>query len=241
MKYFRLGIMTMCCVALSACGLLDYFFLPPPEDTAQELYENANDAMREKDYLAAAKYFQRIKDNFPFSPYTLDAELSLGDAYYLDEDYPMAAEAYKEFETLHPGHEAIPYVLYQIGMSDLKSFRSIDRPTTMLQEAIEYFTRLIETSGDPKYAAKAPEAIAKCRALLAEHELYIGDVFWNSGRYGAAWRRSSYILDEFRDVPEIYKHVEEKSLAAYYRYREEQSRETRERVEGSWKNWFRWL
>jgi outer membrane protein assembly factor BamD len=227
----------------SGCGILDYFFLPPPEDTAQELYENASDAMREKDYLAAARYYQRIKDNFPFSPYTLEAELSLGDAYYYDGDYPMAADAYKEFEMLHPGHEAIPYVLYQIGMSEMKSFHSIDRPTTMLEEAVEYFTRLSESypNADADLLAQVPEAIAQCRKLLAEHELYIGDVFWNGGRYGAAWRRYAYILENFQDVPDVYKHAEEKSLAAYYRYREEQSEETREKREGTWKNWFRWL
>ena len=241
MKYFRQGLIAICLVMITGCGILDYFFLPPPEDTAQELFENANDAMREKDYVTAAKYFQRIKDNFPFSPYTLEAELSLGDAYYMDEDFPMAADAYKEFEMLHPGHEAIPYVLYQIGMSDLKSFRSIDRPTTMIQEALEYFTRLTESYPGTDEANKAAEQIGKCRELLAEHELYIGDVFWNSGRYGAAWRRYSYILDEFKDVPEVYKHAEEKSVAAYYRYREEQSRQTREKIEGSWKDWFRWM
>ena len=241
MKYFRLCLISLCLVMSSGCGILDYFFLPPPEDTAQELFENANDAMREKDYVTAASYFQRIKDSFPFSPYTLEAELALGDAYYLDEDYPLAADAYKEFEMLHPGHEAIPYVLYQIGMSDMKSFISIDRPTTMIQEAIEYFTRLIDSHGSSQYAATAPAEIAKCRALLAEHELYVGDVFWNGGRYGAAWRRYSYILDEYKDVPEVYKHAEEKALSAYYRYREEQSKETREKIEGTWKNWFRWL
>jgi len=241
MKYVRLSIAALCCAMISGCGIWDYFLLPQPEDTAQELYEIATDAMREKDYVTAATYFQRIKDNFPFSPHTVDAELALGDAYYMDEDYPMAAEAYKEFEMLHPGHEAIPYVLYQIGMSNLKSFRSIDRPTTMIQEAVEYFTRLIDTHGNTEYADLAAKSIVRCRELLAEHELYIGDVFWNSGRYDAAWRRYAYILDEFKDVPDIYKHVEEKSLAAYYRYREEQSAETRERIQGSWKDWFRWL
>ena len=78
----------------------------------------------------------RLKDNFPFSPYTVEAELALGDAYYLDERYPEAAESYKDFESMHPRHEAIPYVLYQVGMSDLKSFISVDRPTTAVQESL---------------------------------------------------------------------------------------------------------
>ena len=39
---------------LGGCaGLMDYYFLPPPEDTAQELYEAGRDAMSQKDYYGA--------------------------------------------------------------------------------------------------------------------------------------------------------------------------------------------
>ena len=241
MSYFRKVFVTVCIMLMSGCGIIDYFFLPPPDDTAQELFENANDAMREKRYDVAATYFQRIKDNFPFSPYTIEAELSLGDAYYMDEEYPMAADAYKEFEMLHPGHEAIPYVLYQIGLSSLKSFISIDRPTTMIEESLEYLARLRDSYPDSQYAGMTDGPMAECRKLLAEHELYVGDVFWNGENYGPAWRRYTYIVEEFPDVPEVQKHAREKSVAAYYRYREQQSQDTREKIEGSWKDWFRWL
>ena len=105
--YFRHLVLAACLLLLSGCGIIDYFFLPPPEDTAQELYEGANDAMQEKNYSQAAQYYTKLKDNFPFSPYTVEAELSLGDAFFLDGKYPEAAEAYKEFESLHPRHEAI--------------------------------------------------------------------------------------------------------------------------------------
>ena len=104
--YFRHLVLAACLLLLSGCGIIDYFFLPPPEDTAQELYEGANDAMQEKNYSQAAQYYTKLKDNFPFSPYTVEAELSLGDAFFLDGKYPEAAEAYKEFESLHPRHEA---------------------------------------------------------------------------------------------------------------------------------------
>ena len=226
---------------LSGCGVIDYYFLPPPEDTAQELYENANDAMRDKDYYKAADYYMRIKDNFPFSPYTVEAELSLGDAYFLDERYPEAAESYKDFESLHPRHEAIPYVLYQVGMADLNSFISVDRPTTALQEALEYFGRLQETFPDSEYAGKAEEQIPKARKIIAEHELYLGDVFWNMKRYGPAWKRYTYVVDNFQDVPEVSEHAKEKALSAYYHYREQQSEEARRQIQGSWREWFDWL
>ena len=239
--YFRHLVLAACMMLLSGCGVVDYFFLPPPEDTAQELYEGANDAMREKHFSQATEYYTKLKDNFPFSPYTVEAELALGDALFLDEKYPEAAEAYKDFESLHPRHEAIPYVLYQVGMSDLKSFISIDRPTTSTQEALEYFGRLRETYPDSEYAKKAAEEMGACRKLLAEHELYLGDVFWNMNKYGPAWKRYTYIVDNFSDVPDVSEHAKEKSLSAYYRYREQQSSEAREQITGSWKRWFDWL
>lgn len=238
---FRHFVLALALVLLSGCGIIDYFFLPPPEDTAQELYENATDAMQDKDYLQAIKYYQRLKDDYPFSPYAVEAELALGDAYYLDEQYPEAAEMYKDFESLHPRHPSIPYVLYQVGMADLHSFVSIDRPTTSVQESLEYFERLRESFPDSEYAQKAPEEIKKGRQILAEHELYLGDVFWRMKRYGPAWKRYTYIIENFPDLPEINAHAKEKSLAAWYRYREEQSEEAWEKIEGSWKELFDWL
>lgn len=238
---FRHLVLALSLTLLSGCGVIDYFFLPPPEDTAQELYEGANDAMREKNYSQAADYYSRLKDNFPFSPYTVEAELSLGDALFLNEKYPEAAEAYKDFESLHPRHESIPYVLYQVGMSNVKSFVSVDRPTTAIQEALEYFGRLRESYPRSEYAEKAVEQIHLGRRLMAEHELYLGDVFWNMKKYGPAWRRYSYIVETFADVPEVSEHAKEKSLSAYYKYREQESQEAHEQIEGSWKRWFDWM
>ena len=238
---FRHLVLALCFMLLPGCGILDYFFLPPPEDTVQELYENAADAMQEKRYNQAAEYYTKIKDNFPFSPYAVEAELSLADAYFLGEKYPEAADAYKEFESLHPRHEAMPYVLYQVGMSDLNSFISVDRPTTMVQESLEYFNRLRETYPDSEYAAKTEDPIARGRKLMAEHELYLGDVFWQMNNYGPAWQRYTYIVENFPDVPDVREHAREKALAAYYKYRETKSQKELEQIKGSWKDWFNWL
>ena len=58
--YFRHLVLAACLLLLSGCGIIDYFFLPPPEDTAQELYEGANDAMQEKNYSQAAQYYTTL-------------------------------------------------------------------------------------------------------------------------------------------------------------------------------------
>ena len=234
-------VLALSLFTLSGCGIIDMVYLPPPEDTAQELFESGNEAMSEKNYVRAAELYIKLRDAFPFSPYTLEAELALADCYYLDKEYILAAESYKDFESMHPRHEAIPYVLYQTGMSLLGQFVSIDRATTEVQEAYEYFNRLQQTYPGSPYVAQAQENVALCRKRMAEHELYIADVFWHMGKYGPAWRRYEYIITTYADVPEVADHAREKAQAAYLYYREEQSDELRQRREGTWKNWFNWL
>ncbi len=237
----RLFIALFSVVWLSGCGMIDYFYLPPPEDTAQELFETANDYMAEKNYVAAAERYNKLRDTYPFSPYTIDAELSLADAYFLDEEYIEAVEAYKDFESLHPRHEQVPYVLYQIGVARIKGFISIDRPTNELQEGYEYFARLMQSYPDTEYAQKSPEHMEVIRTLMAEHELYIADVFYNMGKYGPAWQRYTYIEKNFADVPKVVEHAKAKSLSAYLQYTEQQSDEKLQKREGTWKSWFDWL
>ncbi|MDR2573095.1 MAG: outer membrane protein assembly factor BamD [Desulfovibrio sp.] len=241
-KLLRCFVLAFCLLTVPGCGIIDMIYLPPAEDTAQEIFEAANEAMSEKNYVRAAELYNKLRDTYPFSPYTLDAELSLADAYYLDEDYGLAAEHYKDFESLHPRHPAIPYVLYQTGMSLLRAFRSIDRTTVELQEAYDCFNRLRQTFPDSQYVKSAEEHMAECRKLMAEHEFFIADVFWHMKKYGPAWRRYTYLSENFTDVPGVAEHAREKSKAAYYHHREEEGREKREERQGSWNKWFkRWL
>lgn len=235
-----LAVVMLC--SLTGCGIIDMIYLPPAEDTPEEIFETANESMANKNYVEAVRLYNKLKDAYPFSPYTVDAELSLADAYFLDGDYVQATEAYKDFESQHPRHQAIPYVLYQTGMSLMKQFYSIDRPTTELREAIQYFERLIQQYPGSQYIPACKENIGVCRRFMAEHELYIGDMFWHMNKYGPAWRRYTYIAKNFPDVKDVAEHASAKSVAAYREYSIEENKLIREDREGTWKTWFRkWL
>lgn len=226
---------------LTGCGIIDYYFLTPPEDTAQELAQGGFEAMEAKEYGQAITYFTKLKDRYPFSPYTSAAELALGDAYFLSEQYEAAAQTYLEFESLHPGHESMPYVLFQTGMSYLRQFRSIDRPTDNLDLAVQYFIRLKETYPRSTQAADADEFILEARRNMAEHELYVADFYWRRNEFGPAWQRYKSVAEEFADIPDIAEYAERQGNFSYYRFQKEQSQKDREEREGTWKRFFRWL
>ncbi|MUM78326.1 outer membrane protein assembly factor BamD [Pseudodesulfovibrio sp. F-1] len=227
---------------VSGCALIDMYFLPPPQDTAQELYEAGVDAMAAKEYDNAQKYFSLLKDRFPFSPYALKAELGLGDAYYLDAEYLLALDAYKEFEALHPSHESIPYVLFQIGSANFNLFRSIDTRQDNIKEGLEYFYRLQERYPDSEYSQVAADMIVRGRRILAEHEVYVADFFWRTGQYGPAWHRYQYVVENFPDVSDLRDYSRGRAEYSYFEYQKTLSEEERQRVQGSWLRWLKkWL
>ncbi len=226
---------------LSGCGIIDYYYLPPPEDTAQEIFDAGNEAMREKNYAAAISYFTRLTDNFPFSPYAIEAELSLADAYFLDEEWGQAVEAYKEFESMHPRHEAIPYVLYNIGMANISGYPSIDRPTTQIEEAYSYFSRLQESYPGTEYAEAATHQMVEARRIMAKHEIYIADFYFRMGKYSSALARYTDILNNFEDVEDLHAMTKQKAKEAFIKERENAAEATRTKREGSWKDYFQWL
>ena len=226
---------------LSGCGIIDYFYLPPPEDTAQEIFEIANDAMRDKNYVQAKKYFTTLKDKYPFSPYAIEAELSLADAYYLDGDYVLAADAYKEFESLHPRHKAIPYVLFQIGQADLDSFISLDRPQDNIAEGYEYLKRLQESHPGTEYAEKAKPLMLRARKLMAGHEIYVADFYFRRENYGSAYERYKFVIKQFPDVTEYQAYATERARISYLKKTEQEAEMLREDREGSWRDYFDWL
>lgn len=242
MRRVIVPVLFLALLSVQGCAWIDAYFLPPPEDTAQELYEAGVDAMSQKEYGDAQDYFTKLKDRFPFSPYALKGELALGDAYFLDEDYALALDAYKEFEALHPTNENIPYVLYQIGSANMKMFKSIDRRQENIKEGLEYFYRLDETYPESEYAAPARDLIAQSRRILAEHEVYVADFFWRTDQFGPAWHRYQYVVENFSDIPDLRDYARKRAEYSYFEYQKTLSEEERQRIQGSWKRWIKkWL
>jgi len=242
MRFTRVLVPLLVLWLLSACALIDAYFLKPPDDTAIELYEAGMDAMDDKDYGDAQDYFGRLKDRFPFSPYSLKAELALGDAYFLDKEYTLALDSYKEFEALHPTHEDIPYVLYQIGTSNYHMFESIDRRQENIKEGLEYFYRLQQTYPNSKYAEAARDLITKSRRILAEHEVFVADFFWRSEQYGPAWKRYQYVVENFSDISDLRDYSRKRAEYSYFEYQKTLSEDERLRIQDSWLLWLKeWL
>ena len=172
-----------------------------PNATAEALFDEGTAYLNNKKYALAIDRFQKVKAEFPFSPQLVPAELKLAEAYYLNKQYPEAAAAFKEFQTLHPNNENIPFVLYHRGLVHFDQFTSSDRYQKMTEIAKGYFESVVKDHPGSPYAAPAREKLAKCIEYLSEHEFNIATFYFNEKKYPAAIDRLEEILRRYRDTP----------------------------------------
>ena len=176
--------------------------------SAEELASDAVLAFQAEDYKAAKKAYSDLKDWYPFSRYAILAELKIADASFEMEDYYEAIAAYEEFEKMHPKNEAIPYVIYRIGMSWFNQISTVDRDSTPAANSLTQFNRLIDQFPGDEYAEKARENIKKCKENLSGHELYIADFYMKTEKYEAALKRYEYLVEHYPDSKESAKALE---------------------------------
>jgi outer membrane protein assembly factor BamD len=162
------------------------------------LYRQGLEKFNKRDYSEALKIFEQVKSNFPDSPpYTLWAEVKVGDCHFFQKDYVEAIAAYEEFKKTRPTHEDIPYVQYQIGMSHFQQIRTHDRDQTSTKKALSSFEYLVANFPPSILTEKAAEKVGTCKNMLADHEFYIGNFYYKNGKYQAAASRFEGRLEKF--------------------------------------------
>ena len=170
------------------------------EKPAGELVDEGIHHFDKGDYKKAIDSFEQLKDWYPFSKYAILAELKIADAHFQLGQYPDAVFAYEEFEKLHPRNEAIPYVIYQIGMSHYLQVDTVDRDQSPAQKAVAAFERLIRQYPRDSYAHLAQGYLYKCNQSMSGHEFYVGIYYYRIKKYRAALGRFKNLIKDYPDV-----------------------------------------
>lgn len=186
-----------------ACALAGCAGKTKPEKSAQELIDDGMRYFEKGRYKKAVESFENLRDWYPFSNLTLTADLKIADTHFNMEDYESAASFYEEFERLHPRNEAVPYVIFRIGLCHFNRLDTIDRDQTPALKAIEAFNRLRQAFPGNEYALQSEDYIIKCRQSLAAHELYVAKFYFKTKHYRSALHRFNRIINDYPDVGDV--------------------------------------
>jgi outer membrane protein assembly factor BamD len=179
------------------------------QETAKQNFDSGEKAFADGKWNEAVKFFDHVKNKYPYSKYAVLAELRTADAHFAREKWLEAADAYRIFVRFHPRHEKVPYATFRIALAYYKSIdqdvwyfpTAVEKDQSAARDAIKAFDEFIARFPDDQNVAEAKKLRIEARARLADSDLYVAKFYAEREKWqGALWRYER-VADEFGDTP----------------------------------------
>ena len=186
---------------LSACGTTEDE--PYVERPVNELYNQAMDDLEAGDNKKAAKLFDEVERQHPYSSWATKAQLLAAYAHYRANEYDEAVSALDRYIELHPASPDVRYAYYLKGLSYYERISDIHRDQEMSEQARRVFEELVNRYPDSEYARDARLKIDLCDDHLAGKEMVVGRYYLQRGYYLAAINRFKTVIDKFQTTTHV--------------------------------------
>ena len=180
------------------------------------LYSLAKKRLDQKSYLEAAKTFDEVERQHPYSVWARRAQLMSAFSYYMAQSYPDTISSAQRFLTIHPGNKDAPYANYLVAMSYYQQIEDVNRDQGITQQAADAFNELIRRYPESRYAADARIKLDLIKDHLAGKEMEVGRFYQRSGQWLAATYRFRTVVDQYQTTtgtPEALERLVECYLA----------------------------
>jgi outer membrane protein assembly factor BamD len=201
----RLTALALVVAALPACSLFGKEEVIP-DDPADKLYNEGLFFLNNKrDYKQAAKRFEEVDRQHPYSEWARKALLMSAYAHYEGSEYEESITAAKRYVTLHPGNPDAAYAQYLIGASYFDQIPDISRDQQRTQKAMEALDEVSRKYPNTEYAVAAKKKLEMARDQLAGKEMDTGRFYQKKRDYIAAINRFKVVITQYQTT----RHVEE--------------------------------
>ncbi len=191
---------------LPACSLFGDKDAAISDDPADRLYNEGLYLLNTKhDYKTAAKKFEEVDRQHPYSEWARKSLIMSAYAYYEGRDYDEAITAAKRYVTLHPGSSDAAYAQYLIGSSYFDQIPDISREQGRTERAVQALEEVARKFPNSEYAVSAKKKVDVARDNLAGKEMDIGRWYQQRHDYVGAINRFKVVVTQYQTT----RHVEE--------------------------------
>ena len=180
------------------------------------LYALAKRQLDRQNYLQAAKLFDEVERQHPYSVWARRAQLMSAFSYYVADEYTDSISSAQRFLTIHPGNKDAPYAHYLIGMSYYEQIQDVTRDQSTTKQALDALGELVRRYPNTRYAADARLKLDLITDHLAGKEMEVGRFYQRSGQWLAANYRFREVVDKYQTsshTPEALERLVETYLA----------------------------
>lgn len=180
------------------------------------LYALAKKSADRGDYVEAAKLFDEVERQHPYSVWARRAQLMSAFSYYMAQQYSDSISSAQRFISIHPGNQDAPYANYLVAMSYYQQIADVTRDQKITQQASDAFGELIRRYPGSRYATDARLKLDLINDHLAGKEMEVGRYYQRSGNWLAASTRFRTVIDKYQTTshtPEALERLVETYLA----------------------------
>ena len=199
---------------LSACASTEE--TPYVERPVETIYSEAAAAMDQERFKEAARLFDEVERQHPYSQWATRAQLMSAYAHYQALQYDDAIIALDRFIQLHPGSEDIAYAYYMKGLCYYEQITDVGRDQRVTQQALDALGELTRRFPESPYSRDAALKIDLTNDHLAGKEMEIGRYYLRQGYQNAAIGRFRTVIEKYQTtshVPEALHRLTEAYLA----------------------------
>jgi outer membrane protein assembly factor BamD len=180
------------------------------------LYDAAQRTMQQGNYEQAAKLFDEVERQHPYSTWATQSQLMSAYSYYLIDSYDDAIPALERFIDLHPGNRGAAYAYYLRALCYYEQIADVSRDQGNTEEAQRALSDVIARFPNTPYARDATLKLDLVRDHLAGKEMAVGRYYMQRGQYLAAINRFKNVIDQYQTtthVPEALERLTESYVA----------------------------
>ncbi|HSV27994.1 MAG TPA: outer membrane protein assembly factor BamD [Candidatus Omnitrophota bacterium] len=197
----RLGAIALACaVALSACSDKQEEYVERP---VEELYNEAMDYVDKDEYYKAAKAFEEVERQHPYSVWATKAQLMSAYALYERNRYDDALIGLDRFIQLHPGNKDAPYAYYLKGLCYYEQITDVARDQKMTENAMKALQEVVDRFPASQYARDAKLKVDLARDHLAGKEMNIARYYQGRKQWLAALNRYKAVTEQFQTTSHV--------------------------------------
>ncbi len=177
-----------------------------PDEPADKLYNEGLYLLQQKfEYKEAAKKFEEVDRQHPYSDWARKALLMQAYSYYEAKEYDDTITTAKRYVAMHPGSPDAAYAQYLIGSSYYEVIPDVTRDQQRTEQAMRELEQVIRRYPSTEYAASAKKKLDVARDQLAGKEMMIGRFYLNKKDFSGAINRFKLVVTQYQTT----RHVEE--------------------------------
>jgi outer membrane protein assembly factor BamD len=212
-----LGIASSLALFLGACSDTDTDDKDPQyvERPVDQIYFDAWRRIDDGNWIEAAKQFDEVERQHPYSIWARRAMLMSAYCYYEGNKYTDAISTADQYIQLHPGSREVAYAFYLKAMSLYEQIVDVGRDQSNTEQALTALQDVVQRFPNTEYARDAGLKVDLTLDHLAGKEMEVGRYYLTRHDYIGAINRFKVVVERYQKTSQIAEALE-RLTEAYY-------------------------